>query len=49
MHCNRFSAAVAAVLMGLGSSVFAGDNATKDDAVKMVKEGIKFIKAQGNE
>jgi signal transduction histidine kinase len=32
-----------------GFSAFAGDNATKDDAVKMVKEGIKFIKAQGNE
>jgi cytochrome c len=49
MHCKRFGAAAAAVLMGLGSSAFAGDNATRDDAVKMVKEGIKFIKAQGNE
>lgn len=49
MHCKLFGAAAAAVLMSLGSSVFAGDNATKDDAVKMVKEGIKFIKAQGNE
>jgi cytochrome c len=49
MQRNLFSAAAAAALMCLGSSAFAGDNATKDDAMKMVKEGIKFIKAQGNE
>jgi len=49
MHCKLFSAAAAAALVSLGSSAFAGDNATKDDAVKMVKEGMKFIKAQGNE
>ena len=49
MHCKLFGAAAAAALMGLGSSAFAGDTATKDEAVKMVKEGIKFIKAQGAE
>ena len=47
MHCKLFGAAAAAALMGLGSSAFAGDTATKDEAVKMVKEGVKFIKAQG--
>ena len=47
MHCKLFGAAAAAALVCLGSSAFAGDTATKDEAMKMVKEGVKFIKAQG--
>jgi signal transduction histidine kinase len=49
MQCKLFGSVAVAALVSLGSSAFADDNATKDDAVKMVKEGIKFIKAHGNE
>jgi cytochrome c len=49
MSCKLLGAVAAAVSLCLGSTAFAGDNATRDEAVKMVKEGVKFIKAQGPE
>jgi cytochrome c len=49
MQRNVIQAAIAAAFLGLGLNASAGENATKDEAVKMVKEGIKFIKAEGND
>jgi cytochrome c len=48
MHRNlTIKAVVAAAYLGLGLQASAGENASRDEAVKMVKEGIKFIKAEG--
>lgn len=49
MQRNVIQAAITAAFLGLGLNASAGENATKDEAVKMVKEGIKFIKAEGND
>jgi cytochrome c len=49
MQRNILKAVVAAAFLGLGLNVHAGENASKDEAVKMVKDGIKFIKAEGND
>jgi cytochrome c len=49
MQRNLIQAAIAAAFLGLGLNASAGENATKDEAVKMVKEGIKFIKAEGSD
>jgi cytochrome c len=49
MQRNLIQAVIAAAFLGLGLNASAGENATKDEAVKMVKEGIKFIKAEGND
>lgn len=49
MQRNVIQAAIAAAFLGLGLNASAGENATKDEAVKMVKEGIKFIKAEGSD
>ena len=39
----------AVALMGLAAAAHASDNATKEQAVAMVKKGIAFIKANGTE
>ena len=42
-------AAIALAVAGLGQAAQAADNATADEAVKMVKKGVAFIKANGKD
>jgi len=41
--------AAAAVLAAASAPVYADEHATKDQAVAMVKKGVKFIQANGND
>ncbi len=45
----RFLLSVLAATLVLAGSAGAGDKATKDDAVAMVKQAVSFIKEQGPE
>ena len=49
MHRNLIKTVLAAGILGLGLNAFASENASKEEAVKMVKLGVQFIKAQGND
>ena len=46
---RHFIAAVLACAFGVPLAAHAGDNATKDEAVAMVKKGVAFIRSAGKD
>jgi cytochrome c len=46
---NRLAAAVFGVLLASAGTVAAGEVASKEEAVAMVRKGVAYIKANGND
>jgi signal transduction histidine kinase len=46
---RRAALSLAAALLAAGSAAFAGEHATKDEAIAMVKKGVSFWKENGDE